>query len=315
LATTTTATTNFSSTVTALVQRRVLENLRARYVHVLDGSFTRGDFIKGTNLISYATYADLAAVTAALTEGSPPTDQALAISVESFSATQLGGTIAISDLAAQESPHRLIAIGADRAGDQAARSMDTFVRDIIAAGTSVFYAGTATSRATVAASHVMTGALVKRMVTELENLNVPRFGDGYYRAIIHPRQKYDLLVDTATGGWIDSFKYTNEMGGPLSQWEAGSYGGVRFFVSSAAKVFATAGASSANVYAALFFGPDSYTLGDIQSLNSYFVPPGGDHNDPLAQKAILGWKVTFGAKLLTGPGQKLLRLETGATNG
>lgn len=105
------------------------------------------------------------------------------------------------------------------------------------------------------------------------------------------------------------------MGGPLSQWEAGSYGGVRFLVSTAAKVFATAGASSANVYAALFFGPGGYTVGDIQSLQAYFVPPGGDHSDYLAQKAGLGWKVTYGAKLLTGPGQKLLRLETGSSNG
>lgn len=315
MAVTTTATTNFSSTVVALIQRRILDNLRANYVHTLDGNFTRGDFVKGTNLITYVTYADLAAVTSTLTEGVAPTAQALTISVESFSATQIGGVIEISDLAATESPHNLIAVGADRAADQASRTMDGIVRDIIAAGSSVLYAGTATSRATVASSHVLTGALVKRMVTELEALNVPRFSDGFYRAIINPRQKFDLLTDTATGGWIDSYKYTNEMGGPLSNYEIGSYGGVRFLLSTASKVFATAGAGSANVYAALFFGPEGYTLGDIQSLSAYFVAPGGDHSDPLAQKAQLGWKVTFGAKLLTGPGPKLLRLETGATNG
>lgn len=315
MATTTTGTTNFSSTVTADVKRRVLENLRARYAHAnadANGAIT-ANYVKGTNSFSYVTYPDLAAATTALAEGTPPTANALSISVESFSATQLGNTIEISDLAALESPHNLAAIAADRLADNAAKTQDILVREILVGGSSVFYGGTATSRATVASSHILTGALVKRLVEELQTANVEPFGNGNYRAIIHPRQAGDLQRDTANGGWVDIFKYDEPA--VLQGLRTASYAGVDFIITANAKVFTTAGASSANVFAALFMGPNAYALNDLQSLNAYLVPPGGDHSDPIAQKAIAGWKLAFGAKLLSGPGLRLFRLETGATNG
>lgn len=314
MATTTTATTNFSSTVTADVKKKVLDNLRARYAHVMIPEPIRAEYVEGTNSFVYVTYPDLAAATTALVEGTPPTDSALSISTESFSATQIGNTVAISDLAALQSPHRLVSIAAERLADNAAKTQDILVREILAAGASVFYGGTATSRATVAVSHVLTGALVKRMVEELQNANIPTFDNGRYRAIIHPRQAGDLQRDTSTAGYVDIFK-ANEQAVNLTELRTAAYAGVDFIITTNAKVFATAGVSSANVYAGLFFGPASYAWNDLQALNAYLVGFGGDHSDPIAQKAIAGWKQAFGAKLLTGPGAKIMRLETGATYG
>lgn len=313
MATLTTATSNFSSTVVALVARRLEEALRAKYVHAMPGNFVpaEANIADGYNSLTYVGYADLAASTTALTEGTAPTDQSLTIAVDQATATQIGNTIAVSDLADIQSPHQLISVAADKAADQAAKSVDVLVREILAAGASVQYAGTATSRATVATSHVITGALVKKMVTILARNNVPRFGDGFYRCILHPDSLYDLQTDTANGGWIDVWKYTDNR--PLLTNEIGTFGGVRFQISSNAKVFATAGASSANVYSAYFFGPDSYVLGDMQTLRAYFVPPGGDHSDPIAQKAIVGWKIAFGSMLLDAQGPRYVRLEHGTT--
>lgn len=312
MATTTTATTNFSSTVTADVKRRVLENLRAKYAHIAPGNPINGTYVKGTNSFTYTTYPDLAAATVALTEGTPPTANALSISVDSFSATQIGNTIEISDLAALQSPHNLASIAAERLADNAAKTQDTLVRDILVAGASVFYGGTATSRATVASSHILTGALVKRMVEELQVANIDTFGNGRYRSIIHPRQAGDLQRDTSTAGYVDIFK-ANEQAVNLTELRTAAYAGVDFIITQAAKVFATAGVSSTNVFAGLFFGPEAFAVNDLQSLNAYLVPAGGDHSDPIAQKAIVGWKMAFGAKILVGPGAKLMRLETGAT--
>lgn len=314
MATTTTATTNFSSTVTADVKRRVLQNLRALLVHVNTPDPIRAEYVEGTNSFVYVTYPDLSVATTALVEGTPPTDNALSISTESFSATQIGNTVAISDLAAVQNPHGLVGIASERLARNAAETMDVLVREILAAGASVFYGGTATSRATVASTHVLTGALVKRMVEELQTAKVPTFDNGQYRAIIHARQAGDLQRDTATAGYVDIFK-ANEMADALTGLRTASYGGVDFVVTPGSKVFATAGASSANVYAGLFFGPGCYAWNDLQTLNAYLVGFGGDHSDPIAQKAIAGWKMAFGAKLLTGPGAKIMRLETGATYG
>ena len=198
--------------------------------------------------------------------------------------------------------------------------MDNIVRDAIhstALSTSVFGATGATTiganpaNSAVAVAGVLTGAFVKQMVARLKGANVPAFADGYYRCVIHPSQEYDLITDTAVNGWIEARKYTDPTN--ILTGEIGQFAGVRFLVSSDAKVDAAAGASSGNVYSALFLGPDAYAVGDSQTLQSYFVAPGGNHTDPLAQKAIVGYKMRFGVLVLDEAASRLRVLKTQAT--
>lgn len=295
-----------------MIGARAEEELRAALVHAIPGNYTQGIFQKGTNLIKFARYPDLAVATTALTEAVAPATIALSISTESFSATQLGQVLGISDLASYESPHDLISVAAERVARQAALSIDTNVRDILAAGTSVIYA-TGAARSSQGTGNVLTGNIVKKVVANLVNNNVPTFPDGFYRCVINPLVEYDLYTDTAAGGWMDANKYTDAM--PLLAGEIGRYHKVRFLVSSNAKIFATAGAASANVYSSYFFGPDSYVVGDLQNLEAYYVAPGGDHSDPLAQLAYVGWKCAVGAMLITSAGPRYIRVESGATIG
>ena len=320
MATTTTSTTNFSDLVTQLVAARALEELRARAVHAMPGLYVPARFIKGTNTLRYARYADLAVSTATLSEGVAPTDDALTISSEFFTAAQYGATVAVSDLANLDSPHDLISIAAERVAYKAVRSMDVLVRDNIhaTAQTAAVFGATAsatltqnTANSAVAAAGLLSGSFVKQMVTRLKAANVPQFADGTYRCIIHPSQEYDLVSDTSVNGWIESRKYVDNTN--LLTGEIGMFAGVRFIVSSDAKVYATAGASAGNVYNALFLGPDAYTIGDSQTLQSYFVAPGGDHSDPLAQRAIVGYKMRFGSLLLDEAGPRYRILKTQAT--
>src|SRR3990170_5427509 len=124
MAITETATTNFSSTIVALVLKNLEEELRARLVYLTPGSYLAATHAKGTNgTMRFVAYADLAAQTATLTEGTAPTSQALSIATDSFTAAQKGGTIALTDLAVMESPHDLIFVGAERASRQAAVTM------------------------------------------------------------------------------------------------------------------------------------------------------------------------------------------------
>ena len=129
MATTSTATSGFSDLVQELVQARAEEELRARAVHAMPGLYVPGRFVKGTNTIRYARYADLATNTTPLTEGAAPTDDALTISSEFFTAAQYGGTVAVTDLAQLDSPHDLISIAAERVAYKATRTMDNLVRD------------------------------------------------------------------------------------------------------------------------------------------------------------------------------------------
>jgi len=320
MATTTTSTSGFSDLVTQLVAARAEEELRARAVHAMPGLYVPARFVKGTNTLRYARYADLAPSTTTLTEGTAPTDDALTISSEYFTAAQYGATVAISDLANLDSPHDLISIAAERVAYKAVRSMDNLVRDNIhaTASTAAIFGATGattltqnTANSAVATTGLLSGLFVKQMVARLKGSNVPTFADGTYRCIIHPAQEFDLVSDTSVNGWIESRKYVDNT--QLLTGEIGMFAGVRFIVSSDAKVYATAGASSGNVYNALFLGPDSYAIGDSQTLQSYFVAPGGDHSDPLAQKALVGYKMRFGTLLLDEAGARYRILKTQAT--
>lgn len=320
MATTNTGQSGFSDLVTQLVSARAEEELRARAVHAMPGLYVPARFIKGTNTLRYARYADLSVSTTTLSEGVKPEDDALTISSEFFTAKQYGATVAISDLANLDSPHDLISIAAERVAYKAVRSMDLIVRDNIHDNvlTTAVYGATGattltqnTANSAVAVAGVLNGSFVKQMVTRLKAANVPQFADGTYRCIIHPAQEYDLVSDTSVNGWIESRKYVDNT--QLLTGEIGQFAGVRFIVSSDAKVFATAGASAGNVYAALFLGPDAYAIGDSQTLQSYFVAPGGNHTDPLAQKAIVGYKMRFGSLLLDEAGARYRVLKTQAT--
>lgn len=310
MATLSTATSNFSALVQEVVGKTAEQELRSKLVHAMPGNYMPTNFIKGTNLVRLARYADVAAVTTALTEGAAPTSLALTIASEAFSATQVGAVFEITDLAVVDSPHDLISINAERAGRQAALSIDRLVRDILTAGASVQYV-TATSRATLATTNPVTGALIKRMVANLKSRNVPTFGDGTYRAIVHPNVVYDIFTDTASGGWMDISKYAAPT--QLLNGEAGKYHGVRFLETSEAFVEADGGAGTDDAYSTIFLGPGAYTLADSQNLSSYFIPPGGDHSDPLAQLAKIGWKVRFGCMLVDEAGPRYIRLESGST--
>ena len=322
MAVTSTSTTNFSDLVTQLVVAQAEEELRARAVHAMPGMYVPGRFVKGTNTIRFARYADLAlaSVTAALGEGTAPTDQALTISSEFYTAVQYGGTVAITDLANLDSPHDLISVAAERIAYQATRLMDTLVRDSIHTNVETAAIFTATASQTVSANGAtalspLSGWQIKRMVASLKTSNVPTFPDGFYRCIIHPNQEFDLLTDTTANGWIELNKYVSDL--PALTNEIGRFAGVRFITSSDAHRAATSApttyaASGAN-YQALFLAPDAYTIGDSQTLQSYFVAPGGDHNDPLAQKALLGFKMRWGSMLIDAAGARYRVLRTTST--
>jgi N4-gp56 family major capsid protein len=143
-------------------------------------------------------------------------------------------------------------IAANEIGFNAGISQDTLARNIMQAGTNVRYASTAVSRVTVGAAMVLTAAQVRRAQADLEGANVPTF-NGYYAAVIHTDQKYDLRGETGAAAWRDPHTYSQ----PQQIWngEIGEFEGFRFMSSPRAPVFADAGVGgTVDVYGALFFG-------------------------------------------------------------
>ena len=291
----------YSALITELVSKQAQENLRDRLVHAMPGNYTSGRFQKGSNEIRYARYPDLTPLGIAdtLTEGGAPAEYDLTITTESFVPKQYGKVLKITDLAQLDSPHDLISIASERLARAATESMDTIIRDVLKQGTNVRYAAGRVSRATVAATDKLTGLEVKQTVAKLKAANVPTFADGFYRAIIHPSVEFDILTDTSANGFLEASKYTKNL--ELLNGEIGAYAGVRFLVSPTAATFTGGVGGALTIHSSFFFGPDAYIVGDSQTLQSYFVAPGGDHADPVAQIATLGFKMRFGA-ILRGEG-------------
>lgn len=314
-----TATTNFQQTVVNAVQARILEELRATLVHApqAGGAIYHATYEKGRNSTGVlVAYADLADATTALTEGTAPAANTLSISTESFSATQLGNTIEITDLAALESPQNVIAVAAEKLARNAAQTFDRMAATTIHAGTNVIYTGSATSRPTVATG--MTYAKLQELYSRLQQANVAPLTDGYYGLILHPRQWHDIRVETSSVGFTlqDIWRHTPDQAQRLVANEVGIVAGFHILPSTIAQTFTTAGSGGKDVLSGVAFGREFLAMGDLQTLNTYFIPAGGDHSDPLAQKAIVGWKMAVGFKLVAGTagtGPRYLRVESTGT--
>lgn len=322
MAITSTSTPNFNQTVVTLVRKQLEQELRKPLVHLLPGNFVQARFVKGTNnTMRFLRVPDLNVVAGTpnpgtppwLTEGTPPTSEALAFGYEEFSAAQAGRVIAITDVAMMESPLELLAVASERLARNAVETADLRVAEVLATGTNVQYANGKTSRSGVLKTDVLNASEIRKAVAHLKRRSVPPFPDGYYRAIIHPNVVYDLMSDSAAGGWIDASRY----GAPeqLYRGEIGRLAGVRFLESPNAQVFAGAGGGTpaADVYSTIIFGPEAYVFGDWHTIEPHVIPPGGDHSDPLSQQALAGWKGFFGVKLLEAAGARYIRIESGSS--
>ena len=63
-----------------------------------------------------------------------------------------------------------------------------------------------------------------------------------------------------------------------------------------------------DVNSTFLFGPQAYAFGDWGEIETYITPPGGK-GDELHQRASVGWKGYFGARLLEAAGARYVRIE------
>ena len=247
-----------------------------------------------------------------LTQGVPPDIEELSITYDTFTAYQAGRVWGLTDVALTQSPHKLVAVAAERIAFNAKATINKYMADIVLAGTAgtIFSGSGNTNTGGVAAGDVLTGLNVKAAVASLAGRNVQRFGDGYYHAWIHPQAVYGLMVDDDAGGWIDANKYTDNR--PLLAGELGRYAGVRFMESSYAGVQSGLGTGSIDVYSTVIYGPNAFAFGDMQTLQA-IVNSQPDKSDPLNQVVKIGWKAMFGAALLDSNGARYVRIESAGT--
>lgn len=277
----------------------------------------------GTNTIKFRKYGSLTAATTALTEGVTPSGSQLSVTDITATVAQYGDYVTLTDVVQYETPDPILTEAAEVLGEQAGDTLDQLCRDVIAAGTTVQYASTATATNEITAAMTLNRAEVKEAVRTLRGNNAKPLmsmidpNTGYntvpvgrsYVGIVSEDTAYDL--DDATG-WIPVEKYPNKSNVMMD--EIGALANVRFVMTTNAKVSSAGGADSNDVHYTLIFGKDAYAQTRIsgESLKNIVKPLGSAGTaDPLDQRSTSGWKATYVAKILNQ--NFLVRVEHGVS--
>lgn len=305
--------------------RTLLRRAIPAFVHTMWGQVRDIPRKAGTMTIKFRRYGNLTAATTALSEGITPAGSQLSVTDVTAVALQYGDYITITDVVDFSSADPVLTETAELLGDQVGDTLDQLTRDVLAAGTSVQYASTATSRVTVASTMKLTTAECREAVKTMKNNNARKVtrmvnpSTGYnttplnscFVGIIHPNATYDLKVESG-GAFVSVEKYPHKK--DLMENEVGSCDEIRFVETTNAKVFSGAGASGIDVYATIILGMDAYGITRIsgEAIKNIVKPLGSAGTaDPLDQRATSGWKATFVAKILNNA--FMLRIEHAVT--
>lgn len=287
--------------------RTLLERLLGTFPHRDYGQKT----VLGRNQglgVEWRRFNSLTAATTALTEGTPPAESSFTITQIYGSVVQYGAYLAGTDVVMAGGKDKVLLECADLLGEQMGLSLDQITRDVLAAGTTVQYAGVAGSRGQIGSGNLITAAEVREAVRTLKRNNV-RPINGRYIAIIHPDTWHDLMADTNIVNAVQYHQNDNLFTGKMPEWM-----GVGFVESTNAKVWSGLGLSAADIYATLVLGANAYGILELsgETVDYIYNPPGSaGASDPLRQRWTAGWKAMFAATIIDQ--SAMVRIEHAAT--
>lgn len=253
--------------------------------------------------IEFRKFSSLPKATTALTEGVTPDGKKLDVTSITSTVAQYGDYITQSDVLELTALDNTILEATKLLGKQAGLTLDTITRNVLNAGTNVTYAdkigagGTetaVTSRDGLDTTAVLTVKVVQKVVAKLKGQNAPKI-NGYYAAIIHPYNAYQLMQDKE---WKYPHQYQDTQN--IYEGEIGMVAGVRFVESTEAKVFRNTADSHA-IFSTLFIADGAYGVTEITGggLQTIVKQKGSAGTaDPLDQRSSVGWKAIKTAELL-----------------
>lgn len=258
----------------------------------------------GGKAIEFRKYDSLAKATTPLTEGVTPNGDSLNVSVIPGEVSQYGNYITISDMLKMTAIDNNILQALKLLGSQAGKTLDTITRDVLAGGTNKIIVGNRADRANLTSGDTLKPIHFFQATAQLEAMNAPKI-NGSYVAIIHPYAAFDLMTSAE---WIDVHKYADPQA--IFEGEIGKLGNVRFVSSTEAKIWKGSGCPSGlAVFGTIVLGANAYGVTEIEGGGlETIVKQLGAGDDPLNQRATVGWKATKTAERLVE--QYMVRIES-----
>ena len=192
--------------------------------------------------VTFTIFNDLSAATSTLNEVTDVTPAAMSDSQVTVTLNEYGNAVITTAKLRGTAYLDVDAVAANVVGYNAGDSIDQIVRDVLAGGSNVVYAGggstTPSSRATVEAEDIIEANDVRKVTAQLRKANAATF-NGLYMGFIHPDVSYDLRKETGAASWRDPHVYQDTAG--IYNGEIGAFEGVRFIETPRAKIFEDAG--------------------------------------------------------------------------
>ena len=247
--------------------------------------------------VTFTIFADISAATSTLNEVTDVTPVALSDSQVTVTLNEYGNAVVTTAKLRGTAFTDVDSAAANINGYNAGDSIDQVIREVLAAGTNVVYAGggatTPTSRVTVQAEDIIEAADVRKVVAQLRAANVATF-DGSYMGYIHPDVSFDFRSATDAAAWRTPANYVNPEG--IYNGEIGKFESVRFIETPRAKVFenasnGTSTTGSIDVYCTHIMGRQALAKAYATQDGNGAVPKivRGNVTDVLMRLQPVGW--------------------------
>lgn len=260
----------------------------------------------GGKTIEFRKYDNLKPATTPLTEGVTPDGNKMSMDIITATVEQYGDYVTLSDMLILTAIDNNIVQATKKLGNQAGLTLDCVTRDILCGGTSVFYPNGITSRSALTADSKITIELLFDVAALLKTMHAPKI-DGSYISIVHPYVAADIMK---LDGWMDISKYKHPE--QIFEGEIGKIAGFRFVESSNAKVWKSTEDNCPDglgVFSTVFLGGGAYATTEVEGGGlQTIIKQLGSGDDPLNQRATVGWKATKVSERLVE--QYMVRVES-----
>ena len=212
-------------------------------------------------------YTALAANTVAATEGTPGNGVALTQNIATINLTQYVDYVSFSDKVVLTAISDVVAEGAAELGYRGALSVDNVIRETVDTSANT----TTAARIDINDGSYLTAAKIRQAGMSLRAAKIKTKDSGLFYGVTHALTAFDVINDSAAGGWIDMMKYTDANAPKLQEGiranRIGVIGGVELFESNNMKSYANWQSSANTAYATLIFGKNAFigsSLGKTQ---------------------------------------------------